>query len=342
MTEAAHDLTPDSQVLAFHRNAYVFDGLSIAYMLDEKYTERLVAGGVDGTNVTFALEEDWDTVLRNAETYLGKIERSPHLTLCVTAAELRAAKSAGKIGVMFGTQGASMLGDQLWRLELLVRMGMRFFGLAYTTANAFGDGCGEKRDAGLTYLGEELIAMINAMPVILDLSHCGDRTRAEATALARAPVCTHSNAAALRPNGRNTADDTVRAMAAKGGMIGACGLPHSLADADPTLDDLLNHVDHFAKLCGTEAVGIGMDYVEAYQEQANVVAPPSVVTWRTRRPDIFGPLSAFGRQPYPRGVEGVAKLPNFTAGLFARGYDEDQVAAILGGNWLRTIERFCG
>jgi membrane dipeptidase len=131
-------------------------------------------------------------------------------------------------------------------------------------------------------------------------------------------------------------------MAAKGGMIGVCGLPHSLADADPTLDDLLNHVDHFAKLCGTEAVSIGMDYVEAYQEQANVVAPPSVVTWRTRRPDIFGPLSAFGRQPYPRGVEGVAKLPNFTAGLFARGYDESQVAAILGGNWLRTIERFCG
>ena len=72
-----------------------------------------------------------------------------------------------------------------------------------------------------------------------------------------------------------------------------------------------------------------MDYVEGYQDQANVVAPPSVVTWRTRRPDIFGPLSAFGRQPYPLGVEGVAKLPNLTAGLFARGYSRADVAAIM-------------
>jgi membrane dipeptidase len=339
---AGQALTTDSKVLAFHKNAYVFDGLSIAYVLNEKYSERLVAGGVDGTNVTFALEEDWDSVLRNAEKHLTKIEKNPHLKLCLTAGDLRAAKQAGKIGVMFGTQGASMLEEKLWRLETLVRMGLRILGLAYTTANAFGDGCGEKRDAGLTYLGEELIGMVNEMPVILDLSHCGDRTRAEATALARAPVCTHSNAAALRPNGRNTTDETVKAMVGKGGMIGVCGLPHSLADANPTLDDLLNHVDHFAKLVGVENVGIGMDYVEGYHDQANVVAPPSVVTWRTRRPDIFGPLSAFGHQPYPLGVEGVAKLPNLTAGLFARGYKEADVAAIMGGNWLRCIEKFCG
>ena len=335
-------LTTDPKILAFHKSSYIFDGLSIAYMLDEKYTERLVAGGVDGTNVTFALEEDWDTVLRNAEKHLTKIEKNPHLVLCLTAADLRAAKANGKIGVMFGTQGASMIEEKLWRLETLVRMGMRIFGLAYTTANAFGDGCGEKRDAGLTYLGEELIGMVNEMPVILDLSHCGHRTRAEATAIARAPSCTHSNSDHLRPNGRNTTDETVKAMVAKGSMIGVCGLPQSLADANPTLDNLLDHVDHFVKLVGVEGVGIGMDYVEAYQEQANVVAPPSVVTWRTRRPDIFGPLSAFGRQPYPLGVEGVAKLPNFTAGLLARGYKEADVAAIMGGNWLKTIEKFCG
>jgi membrane dipeptidase len=207
---AGHAMTADSEVLTFHKNTYVFDGLSIAYVLDEKYTERLVAGGVDGTNVTFALEEDWDTVLHNAENHLTKIEKNPHLKLCLTAGDLRAAKQAGKIGVMFGTQGASMLEEKLWRLEILVRMGLRILGLAYTTANAFGDGCGEKRDAGLTYLGEELIATVNEMPVILDLSHCGDRTRAEATALARAPVCTHSNAAALLQNGRKNAHKTVK------------------------------------------------------------------------------------------------------------------------------------
>lgn len=335
-------VTADEATRHFHHETYVFDALSIAYVLDETYAERCLAGGVNGTNVTFALEESWDKALGNFERQLAKIDKSPLLMLCTTSDDLLRARDRGRLGVVVGTQGASMLDDQLWRLELLVRLGLRVLGLAYTTANAFGDGCGEKRNAGLTYLGEELIALANGLPIMIDLSHCGHRTRAEAAALARAPVCTHSNADGLRANGRNTTDATVKAMAAKGGMIGVCGLPQSLADGTPTLDDLLDHIDHLVKLVGVAPVGIGMDYVEAYQEQATVVAPPSVVTWRTRRPDIFGPLSAFGRQSYPVGVESVAKLPNLTQGLLDRGYAKADVTAILGGNWLRTVRAFCG
>jgi membrane dipeptidase len=330
------------ETFRLHEDTFIFDALSIAYVLDEKYTERCLEGGVNGTNVTFALEESWDEMLRKTEILLTKIERSPLLMLCTTAQGLRDAKGKGKLGVVFGTQGATMLDDQLWRLELLVKMGMRFFGLAYTTANAFGDGCGEKRDAGLSYLGEELIALANTLPIIIDLSHCGNRTRAEAAALSRAPVCTHSNAAGLRPNGRNTRDEAVRAMAAKGGMIGVCGLPQSLADGTPTLGDLLDHVDYLVRLVGSDHVGIGLDYVEAYQDQPTVVAPPSVVSWRTRRPDIFGPLESFGRQSYPTGIESIRKLPNLTQGLIDRGYSKPEIAAIMGGNWLKTIETFCG
>jgi membrane dipeptidase len=223
-----------------------------------------------------------------------------------------------------------------------VRLGVRVLGPAYTTGNLFGDGCGEHRNGGLTYLGEELIAKANELPLMVDLSHCGDRTRAEATALLRAPVCTHSNAAGLRPNGRNTEDATTIALAAKGGVIGVCGLPQSLSDDTPTLDDFLDHVDYLVKLVGMESVGLGVDYVESYQEQATVVAPPSVVMWRTRRPDIFGPLSAFGRQSYPIGIESVLKLPNLTQGLIDRRYKPADIAAILGGNWLRAFHKFCG
>jgi membrane dipeptidase len=339
---AVSPVVADEATRRFHDETFVFDALSISYVLDEKYTERCLAGGVNGTNVTFALEENWDQALRNVERYLGKIEKSPLLKMCTTADDLLAAKRGGKLGVMFGTQGASMLENQLWRLNLLVRLGLRFLGLAYTTGNLFGDGCGEKRDAGLTYLGEELIEKANELPIMIDLSHCGHRTRAEGTALSRAPVCTHSNAAGLRPNGRNTEDATVAAMAAKGGVIGACGLPQSLSDDMPTLDDFLDHIDYLVKLVGAAKVGIGVDYVESYQDQPTVVAPPSVVTWRTRRPDIFGPLSAFGRQSYPIGIESVAKLPNLTQGLMDRGYKKEDVAAVMGANWLNAIRRFCG
>lgn len=334
----------DDRTRRFHESSLVFDGLAIGYVLDEKYTQRCLEGGVNAANVTFALEETWDKTLQNFERNLAKIDKSPLLMLCKTADEVLAAKDQGKLGVVIGTQGASMMesADQFWRLETMVRMGLRFLGLAYTTANLFGDGCGERRDAGLSYLGEELIAVANTLPIMLDLSHCGHRTRAEATALARAPVCTHSNSDALRANGRNTTDATVTAMAAKGGMIGVCGLPQSLSDETPTLDDLLNHIDHFVKLVGVGHAGIGMDYVEAFQDQVTVVPSPSVVTWRTRRPDIFGPLAAFGRQSYPIDVEVVRKLPNLTQGLFDRGYSASDVEALIGGNWLRAMRRFCG
>jgi len=336
------EITADAATRRFHDATYVFDALAISYVLEERYTERCLAGGVNGANVTFALEEDWDQALRQIDGYLARIARNPDLRLCLTADDLLAAREAGKLGILFGTQGATMLGDKLWRLEVLVRMGLRVLGLAYTTANLFADGCGERRDAGVSYLGEELLALADSLPVIVDLSHCGHRSRADAARMCRAPVCTHSNSDALRSNGRNTTDGTVRSMVAKGGMIGACGLPQSLADGTPTLDDLLDHIDHFVRLVGHGHVGIGLDYVEKYAEQETVVAPPSVVVWRTRRPDIFGPLSAFGRQSYPVGIETVAKLPNLTQGLFDRGYDEGQVAAIMGGNWLDCIRRFCG
>lgn len=339
----AEGLIANEQTHRFHDTHLVFDGLAIAYVLEEPYTQRALEGGVNAANVTFALEENWEQTLRNFERQLSRIDKNPLLMLCKTADEVLAAKAKGKLGIVIGTQGASMIEnpDQFWRLEMMVRLGLRFLGLAYTTGNLFGDGCGEKRDAGLTYLGEELIALANTLPLMLDLSHCGHRTRAEATALARAAVCTHSNSDALRANGRNTTDATVKAMAAKGGMIGVCGLPQSLSDQTPTLDDLLNHIDHFVKLVGVGHVGIGMDYVEAFQDQEAMVAPPSVVTWRTRRPDIFGPLSAFGRQSYPIGVESVRKMPNFTQGLFDRGYSSDDVEALIGGNWLRAMRQFC-
>ena len=236
------EITADEATRRFHHETFVFDGLAIAYVLENKYTERCLGGGVNAVNVTFAAEESWDATLRQVENYLTMIEKSPNLTLCLTADDLLAAHKQGKLGVVFGTQGATMLEDQLWRLELLVRSGLRILGLAYTTANAFGDGCGEKRDAGLSYLGEEMVTMANSLPIVIDLSHCGHRTRAEAAAIANAPVCTHSNADGLRANGRNTTDATVKAMAEKDGMIGVCGLPQSLADDTPTLDDYLDHM----------------------------------------------------------------------------------------------------
>jgi membrane dipeptidase len=220
------------------------------------------------------------------------------------------------------------------------RLGMRYFGLAYTGATLLADGCGETRDAGLTFLGKEAIEVVNGLPLILDLSHSGHTARAEATELARAPVCTHSNAYAVNPNDRNTKDETAKALAAKGGMVGICGLPRSVHNDNPTIGHMLDHCDHYRKLIGAEHIGIGLDFTEAYQASGNVL--PESRRWRTYRPDIFGTVDDFLTQTYPKGLQTILELPNFTQGLIDRGYTESEVAGILGGNWLRHFKRFVG
>ena len=325
---------------AFTQAATVFDCLGLFYVLDEPYATRCLEAGVNICNVTFALESTWDQTMSAVDEGFAKIEASPVLALARNTAEIEAALAAGRLAVIPGTQGSSMIGKELARVGILARLGFRFFGLAYTGATLFADGCGEKRDAGLSFLGEELIAAVNETAMILDLSHTGHRSRAEAVPLARAPVCTHSNAWHHVPNDRNTKDETVRAICAKGGMMGACCLPLSVSPVDQTLDHLINHIDHFKALVGAEHIGIGLDFTEAYKE-AKVVLPESI-RWRTLRPDIFGPVEAFVTQRYPEGLGGIRELPNLAGRLFERGYGEDEVAGILGANWLRTFTRFVG
>jgi membrane dipeptidase len=320
------DLMASSKAIQFTKKNLVFDCLSLYYILDDPYAKRCQEGGVNATNVTFAVEETWDSTLEAIEKGLEKIEKSVYLMLATTSDDILRAKEQGKLAIIMGAQSASMVERQLWRVELMWRLGVRSLGLAYTAGNLFADGCGETRNGGLTFLGKDLISAVNELPMLLDLSHCGHQTRAEAAELARAPVCTHSNAYAVNPNDRNTKDETVRAITKKGGVIGICALPKSVKPQNPTLEDMLDHSDHFVKLVGKRHVGIGLDYTEGYKESKVIL------------PDV----DDFQTQSYPRGLESIRLLPNLTQGFFDRGYTEKEAAAILGGNWLRVFRKFVG
>lgn len=330
----------DPEILSLHRRTLVFDCLALNYVLDEPYLQRMREGGVDVINVTIASEETWDETLRVTEECLGKIARSPSLVQAVRSRDIEAAKDSGKIAVILGTQGASMLETKLWRLELLHRLGFRYFGPAYTGATVFADGCGEFRDAGLSVLGKELIELANELGIIIDMSHCGHRSRLDIAGLARFPVCTHSNAYAVNPNDRNTRDEVVRLVAQKGGVMGICGLVKSVWPEHATLDHMLDHLDHYVKLVGYEHVGLGLDFTEAYQEAYRAGSRDLTVVpkWRRLRPDIFGTTEEFFTLSYPAGLESISLLPRFTQGMKDRGYDATAIAAILGGNWFRHFK----
>lgn len=334
------DRSAASGTLAFHRQSLSFDSLSLSYVLEDRYAAGLAEGGIDATIVTCFIDEDWPDTLRLVEAFLERTERSPLLRLAMSAADVRRAKRDGKIAVVMGSQGSSCIGEELSRLATLVRFGLRSVQLAYTGANLYGDGCGERRNAGLTVLGEEFIAAVNEQPLMLDLSHCGHRTTDEAIARATNPVCTHANAFAVHPVDRNKKDETVTALVAKGGMIGVCMPPRFVGPGQPDLDDVLDHVDHLCRLVGPGNVGTGFDFTEKMQVEKTDLTEAR--RWRRRRPDIFGSSEEFAARVNPPGLETVRDAVNFTRGLFDRGYDEAMAAGILGENWMRVFSRVAG
>lgn len=333
-------LFASDEAQALTRDSFVFDALTLFYILDDPYVERCLEGGVNATNFTVVAEGDFDDMIRKIEIARDKIDRHPLLRLVLSADDARAAQAEGKLGILLATQGASMIGKELWRVSLFYRLGLRTIGLAYTPGNLFADGCGELRDAGLSFLGQEFVDAVNDLPMMLDLSHTGHRARAEATARALRPVCTHSNSYSVNPNDRNTRDETAKAIVDKGGVVGLCGLPATVKPADPTLHDMMNHAAHYLDLLGPEGVGIGLDFTEAYQEAGTIMDVSR--RWRTLRPDIFGTVEDFNAQSYPRGLESIRLLPNFTQVMLDRGLPRETATRILGANWLACLERMVG
>lgn len=340
MSEALAKPKADADALALHRETIVFDAATLRYATLEPYASRIHDAGVDVVSLTMASEQDsWEDTLHHIEVLHERMAKLPFLAHCMTYNEVMAATEAGKTAVIFGTQGATPLGTQVWRLRTLHRLGVRFFGLAYTGASVFGDGCGEWRNGGLTFLGHGLMDVANEIGMIIDLSHCGHQTRLEGAQAARFPVCTHSNAYAVTANDRNTKDDAALEIARKGGVIGITGLVRAVAASDPTLENMVDHVAYFMDLLGPDHVGIGLDLTEGFQEavkagQQSIVKPPK---WRTLRPDIFGSADDFFNVPYPRGLETISLLPDLTAALMCRGYSREEVKGIMGHNWLHVF-----
>lgn len=332
--------TTQADAARIHREALVLDALTPLYVLDEPYTSAMVEGGVNAGFLSIASPQPWDEVLRRTDAALEKIERNPLLTLATCAEDIRHAKENGRIALVLITQAMDMIEKDPARVRLLHRVGFRVLGVAYTFANLLGCGCGELRDGGLTFYGKDVIAAINELPMMVDVSHAGHQTSLDAVELARAPVVTHANAYAVTPNDRNKKDEVLRVVAEKGGVIGLNALPRSVAPREPNVEKMVDHVDYITRGFGIRAQGLGLDYVEGFKQAGHVL--PQSVRNRTLRPDIFGSVDDFLNMPYPAGMQRIQDLPNLTQALVARGYDEDRIRLILGENWLRAFERFVG
>jgi membrane dipeptidase len=233
-----------------------------------------------------------------------------------------------RIGLLLALEGVEPLGYDPWLADVFWELGVRMTSLTWNRRNPFGDGLGEPSDGGLSDLGRELVRRLAALGVILDLAHASERTFAEVleTAPEATVVVSHGNCRALVDTPRNLSDEQIRALAARDGVIGV--LAHPFVLAEPTIERLVDHVDHVAELVGVEHVGLGGDFTNQLVRSGAVgrvplsLLPPGM------------PLEAV-----VEGLAGPEDYPAFVAALQARGYHGGRLDAVLAGNWLRVLRK---
>ena len=270
----------------------------------------------------------WDTQIAAHSDLLMKITHG---------AQLDEAKRSGKLGIVYGFQDTTMYGESLDRFDLFHEFGVRIVQLTYNRRNLMGDGCMEPGNAGLSTLGRELIATMDARGVLLDLSHCGQRTTREGIEASKNPVAiTHSGCVGITDTPRNKHDEELRLLADHGGVVGIYVMPYLRSNGQVMAADVIRHVEYAVNLCGEDHVGIGTDgtisAVDITPEFKQKFADE--VTERRKRG-----IAALGEnaQSYtfapdlksPRRMEKIAAL------LAQRGYGEARIEKILGGNFAR-------
>lgn len=248
------------------------------------------------------------------------------------------AKRGDKVGIMLTMQNSDHFRTPD-DVDEFFGLGQRLSQLTYNVRNRIGAGFLEDEDSGLTPFGQTIITRMESVGMAVDLSHCGDRTTLDALAIAKKPmVFSHASCRALVPGHlRCKTDDMIRRMAATGGVMGIPFLRFVIKATEPvTIEDVLDHFDHVAKLVGVEHVGVGSDM--------DIVGNPNPVTGgRNEMPTGQHNFERYrvhtddeGRLTI-RGLDHPLRMYDLTEGLIRRGYADDDILLMLGGNWTRVL-----
>ena len=289
--------------------------------------------------------DNWGEYERDMRAKLNILNANPdRLILVRTAADILKAKREKKFAWLIGTQDTSMVGPELDRLAQLKKDGVMTVQLTYNNRNLAGDGALEPANAGLSKLGRATIERIEAERLLLDLSHGGAKTMAEATAHAKRPlVISHTGARALTDHVRNTSDETIKAVADKGGVVGVYFMPFLTPDNHPKGEDLLRHVDHIANVAGEDHVGIGTDngVLPTILDEATKA---KMKTWQEQRikAGIAAPGEAVGVYPLVEDYNSVDRYRRFVDDLAKRGWSQSRLEKLMGGNFLRVYKEAWG
>ena len=304
------------------------------------------ASGVTAVNLTVGPVGDrpslaaFEGIFRDLARWEGEIARHPETFLAIRGAgDLETARSSGRLGVVYGLQDGVAFHDDLSRLAVLHRFGVRIVQPTYNLRNLLGDGCLEPDGAGLSRAGQESIRRMNALGILVDLSHCGRRTTRDALAASAVPVAfTHTGCAAVAEHPRNKTDDELRALAARGGVAGIYFMPYLRPGAQPTAEDVVRHVEHAVKVAGEDHVGVGTDgAISAVDLTPEYRARAQADIDRRKKAGIGAPGEVSGIYTFVPDLNTPRRLQKLGELLAARGHDSRRVDKILGGNFARLF-----
>ncbi len=260
--------------MSLHTQSLVIDGLIISKW-DRGVFEDMRKGGLAAANCTVSVWEGFKDTVANIAAMKRQIrDNADLLTLVRKTADIEAAKRANKTGIILGFQNAQAFEDNLGTIEAFWDMGVRVVQLCYNTQNLIGTGCYE-RDGGLSGYGREVIAEMNRVGIMVDLSHVGARTSEEAILESKKAVCySHCLPAGLKQHPRNKSDEQLQFIAAHGGFIGVTMFPPFLKrGTDATVDDYVEAIGYVINLVGEDCVGFGTDFTQGYGKNSSTSLP---------------------------------------------------------------------
>jgi membrane dipeptidase len=316
----------------------LYDSLTVIHGLVISKWSRAVfvdmrRGGLTVANSTCSIWEGFIDTMRNIAQWKRWFADNADLIAPVrTTADIRRAKAERKTGIILGFQNTSALEDQIGYVSLFKDLGVGVMQITYNTQNLAGAGCCEPHDSGLSGFGREVVAQMNRVGVLCDLSHVGSVTSRDVILASNRPVAyTHILPAALKAHPRNKSDEEIRFIAERGGFVGVTMFPPFLARGnEATVEDYVAAIDYVIRIAGEHNVGIGTDFTQD-QEDAffEYICHDQGYGWR-----VTGPL---GEVVNPAGIRTLGDFPNLTTAMEHAGWPEAKIRKVMGENWLRLL-----
>ena len=279
--------------------------------------------------------QPWSDAFTGIATFRQRLpDEAPYCQLVSSVEEISQARAEGKLAVAMDIEGMNALNGQVDLVKEYYKLGVRHMMIAYNRNNLAGSGCHDE-DTGLTEFGCRVIDEMNRVGMVVDCSHTGVRTSLEAMARSSNPVVvSHTSPRNLVDHERNITDEQIEACAATGGVVGVSGVNLFLGEEVATPGGVAKHVAYVAELVGVEHVGISLDYDPGQEESYRADAESTVM--ESVDAGYWPVGSGYDR---PAQTLHVRHLPDIAHSLMTLGFDADEIAAVLGGNYCRVAEQ---